>query len=55
MKLVRNVVTTIYFCTVVYGGDVLDVHWFEALNDNREAYILFTNSFSHPIGYSDSM
>ena len=41
--------------TVVYGGDILSFHIFEALNDNFEAYIFSQLRFLHPIKYSDSI
>ena len=37
MKIVFIGVYTINSSTVVYGGDILSFHIFEALNDNFEA------------------
>ena len=37
MKIVFIDVYAFYSSTVVYGGDILSFHFFEALNDNFEA------------------
>ena len=34
LKMIFIVDTTIYASTVVYGGNILDFHFFEALNDH---------------------